>query len=76
MPAVAAWARGQRFSEVLKMAEVFEGSLVRAVRRLEELLRQVGGALRSVGDSELAAAFEEARSAIRRDVIFAASLYL
>lgn len=25
------------------MAGVFEGSLVRAVRRLEELLRQVGG---------------------------------
>lgn len=44
MNAVAAWARGMRFSEVLKMAEVFEGSLVRAVRRLEELLHQVRGA--------------------------------
>lgn len=27
--------------QVLKMADVFEGSLVRAIRRLEELLRQV-----------------------------------
>ncbi|KIY98950.1 ATP-dependent RNA helicase DOB1 [Monoraphidium neglectum] len=76
MNAAAAWARGQRFAEVIKMAEVFEGSLVRAVRRLEELLRQVSGALRSVGDSELAAKFDEARTVIKRDVIFAASLYL
>lgn len=44
MNAASAWARGQRFSEVIKMAEVFEGSLVRAVRRLEELLRQVRAA--------------------------------
>lgn len=76
MNAVDAWARGMRFSEVIKMAEVFEGSLVRAVRRLEELMRQVGTALRGVGDTELAARFDEARAAIKRDVIFAASLYL
>jgi len=76
MNATAAWARGQRFSEVIKMAEVFEGSLVRAVRRMEELLRQVAAALKGVGDTELAAKFEEARTAIKRDVIFAASLYL
>lgn len=37
---------------------------------------QVSAALRGVGDSELAASFDEARAAIRRDVIFAASLYL
>ncbi|GBF95912.1 hypothetical protein Rsub_08503 [Raphidocelis subcapitata] len=76
MNAVDAWARGVRFSEVIKMAEVFEGSLVRAVRRLEELMRQVGTALRAVGDTELAARFDESRAAIKRDVIFAASLYL
>lgn len=76
MAAAHAWARGQRFAEVIKIADVFEGSLVRAVRRLEELLRQVAGALRGVGDAELAARFDEAGAAIKRDVIFAASLYL
>lgn len=35
--------------QVIKMAEVFEGSLVRAVRRLEELLRQVRAAAAGVG---------------------------
>lgn len=43
MEPVAAWARGARFADVLKMADVFEGSLVRAVRRLDELMRQVRG---------------------------------
>lgn len=44
MDACAAWARGARFADVLNLApDVFEGSLVRAVRRLEELMRQVGG---------------------------------
>lgn len=43
MEACAAWARGGRFADVLKMTpDVFEGSLVRAVRRVEELMRQVG----------------------------------
>jgi superfamily II RNA helicase len=35
MEACAAWARGQRFADVLNLApDVFEGSLVRAVRRV------------------------------------------
>lgn len=42
MEACAAWARGSRFADVLTMTpDVFEGSLVRAVRRAEELMRQV-----------------------------------
>jgi len=48
MDVAAAWARGATFAECLKMAPgVFEGSLVRAVRRLEELLRQLGEALKA-----------------------------
>lgn len=42
MDACSAWARGSRFADVLLMTpDVFEGSLVRAVRRTEELMRQV-----------------------------------
>ena len=42
MEPVAAWVRGAKFAEVMKMSpDMFEGSLVRAVRRLEELMRQV-----------------------------------
>lgn len=45
MEATAAWVRGQRFVDVRNMVpDVFEGSLVRAVRRTEELMGQVGAA--------------------------------
>ncbi|KAF6249314.1 antiviral helicase [Scenedesmus sp. NREL 46B-D3] len=77
MEACGAWARGQRFADVLALApDVFEGSLVRAVRRLEELMRQVSGALRGIGDNDLAGRFDDACARIKRDIIFAASLYL
>ena len=49
---------------------------MRAIRRLEELLRQLDNALRTVGEMELAAKCELAISKIKRDIIFAASLYL
>lgn len=76
MDITAAWARGATFSEILKMSTIFEGSLVRAIRRLEELLRQLVAALQGIGELDLAARFEEAGTRIKRDIIFAASLYL
>ena len=53
-----------------------QGSLVRAVRRLEELLRQLAGALQGVGELVLAEKFSSAGERIKRDIVFAASLYL
>ena len=56
--------------------DLFEGSLIRAIRRLDELLAQLASAARVVGDARLAGAFEAASAAIRRDIVFAASLYV
>ena len=53
-----------------------QGSLVRVVRREEELLRQLVAAARSVGEEALAAKFEDCIAKIKRGIIFAASLYL
>lgn len=54
-----------------------EGSIVRIIRRLEELLRQLSDAVRlELGNPELATRFDDARLRIKRDIIFAASLYL
>lgn len=38
--------------------------------------RQVAGALRGIGDNELAGRFDDACARVKRDIIFAASLYL
>ncbi|XP_041998111.1 DExH-box ATP-dependent RNA helicase DExH9-like isoform X2 [Salvia splendens] len=76
MEAVYAWARGSKFYEIMEMTPVFEGSLIRAIRRLEELLQQLIQAAKSIGEKDLEVKFEEAVTKIKRDIVFAASLYL
>ena len=58
------------------MTDVYEGSLIRLFRRLEELLRQMAQAGKVMGSEELTAKFEEALTKIRRDIVAAQSLYL
>ena len=76
MEAVYAWAKGSKFYEIMEITEVFEGSLIRAFRRLEEVLQQLIAAAKSIGETDLEAKFEEAVVKIKRDIVFAASLYL
>lgn len=76
MDVAYAWAKGAKFSEILKLTDVFEGSLVRAFRRLEEVLQQLLVASKAIGAEELGIKFEEAIVKIKRDIVFAASLYL
>ena len=59
-----------------KLTDVFEGSIVRVIRRLEELLRQLATAATAIGNNELKKLFEDGATKIRRGVVFAASLYL
>jgi len=102
MDVVHSWCAGSKFSEICKMTDVFEGSIIRCMRRLEvgcllqrlltnhqELLRQVCAAAKAVGNTELENKFAEGRrdvtiavltltgiTRIKRDIVFAASLYL
>ncbi|CAF1465826.1 unnamed protein product [Adineta steineri] len=76
MDVVKAWVDGQSFANICKMTTIFEGSIVRCIRRLEELLRQMCCAAKAIGNSELEAKFTEGTQKIKRDIVFAASLYL
>jgi ATP-dependent RNA helicase DOB1 len=78
MEVVTSWCHGAPFASIQALAgeKTFGGSLVRAIRRLEELLRQLADALKAVGDMELSEKFDEAIGKIKRDIIFAASLFL
>ncbi|GBG64761.1 hypothetical protein CBR_g46718 [Chara braunii] len=62
--------------KIMKLTEAFEGSLIRAFRRVEEVLGQMAAASKSFGETELQAKFELASAQIKRDIVFAASLYL
>ncbi|KAI1001609.1 ATP-dependent RNA helicase [Podosphaera aphanis] len=76
MDVVLAWAQGKSFAEICKMTDVYEGSLIRLFRRLEELLRQMAEAGKVMGSEELSKKFEESLAKIRRDIVAAQSLYL
>lgn len=59
-----------------KMTDVYEGSLIRVFRRLEECLRQMAQAAKVMGSEELESKFETALTKVRRDIVAAQSLYL
>ncbi len=76
MEPAASWYQGVPFATVLKQTQIFEGSLVRAIRRIEEVLQQLMAGARAIGETDLEQKFSKAGMQIKRDIIFAASLYL
>jgi ATP-dependent RNA helicase DOB1 len=76
MEVVYQWCRGARFARICRMTEVFEGSIIRCMRRLEELLRQMAAAAHSIGNAVLETKFNDAIARLKRDIVFANSLYL
>lgn len=70
------FSTGAKFIDICKLTETFEGSIIRVLRRLEELLRQLASASLAIGNAELKLMFEDGARRIRRGVVFAASLYL
>ncbi|XP_078318674.1 exosome RNA helicase MTR4-like [Crassostrea virginica] len=59
MDVVNAWCNGATFSQICKMTNIFEGSIIRCMRRLEETLRQLMQAAKAIGNSELENKFAE-----------------
>ena len=76
MEAVFAWCKGVKFVEVQKLTGSFEGTTIRTLRRLEELVRQITVAAKAIGDRDLETKFEEGSKLIKRDIVFCNSLYL
>ncbi|KAH8378229.1 hypothetical protein KR093_010312 [Drosophila rubida] len=76
MDVVLAWCKGSTFLSVCKMTDIFEGSIIRCMRRLEELLRQLCQASKTIGNTDLENKFSEGIRLLKRDIVFAASLYL
>ncbi|EGW29890.1 uncharacterized protein SPAPADRAFT_57398 [Spathaspora passalidarum NRRL Y-27907] len=76
MEVTFAWCKGATFSQICKMTDVFEGSLIRMFRRLEELIRQLVIAAKAIGNSELETKMEAALELVHRDIVSAGSLYL
>ncbi|KIY47752.1 antiviral helicase [Fistulina hepatica ATCC 64428] len=78
MECVIQWCRGKSFSEIMKLTDVFEGSVIRVFRRLGELVRQMASAAKVIGNQELVDKFDKCTEMLERpnSVIFCSSLYL
>jgi len=76
MEVVLAWLEGKRFYEIMNQCNLYEGSVVRVIRRLEELVRELASAAKTIGNQELEKKLNEGRGRLKRGIIFAASLYL
>jgi len=76
MEVVYSWCKGAKFSEICSMTDIFEGSIIRCMKNLEELLRQLSSAAKGIGNSLLENKFAEGINKLKRDIVFAASLYL
>ncbi|KAF3160660.1 ATP-dependent RNA helicase mtr4, variant 2 [Orbilia oligospora] len=70
MEVVFAWTQGASFATICKMTDVYEGSLIRMFRRLEELLLQMVAAAKVMGSEELEKKFEAALALIKRGLFF------
>lgn len=70
------WAKGMSFNRITDLTDVMEGTIVRTITRLDETCREVKNAAKLVGDPNLYTKMQQAQELIKRDVIFAASLYM
>ncbi|KAH9386550.1 ATP-dependent RNA helicase DOB1 [Nematocida major] len=76
MDVVYRWTEGYSFADICETTEVFEGSIIRCFRRLEEVLKEMARASKVIGNVEMENKFSAAISLVKRDIVFANSLYL
>ncbi|KAK3010897.1 hypothetical protein RJ639_012621 [Escallonia herrerae] len=70
------WAKGTPFADICELTDVPEGLIVRTIVRLDETCREFRNAAAIMGNSALHKKMEIVSNAIKRDVVFAASLYI
>lgn len=76
MEVTYAWCKGATFTQICKMTDVYEGSLIRMFKRLEEMLRQMVTAAKTIGNAALEEKMEKGMELVHRDIVSAGSLYL
>lgn len=69
-------SQGTPFSDICDLTDVPEGLIVRTIVRLDETCREFRSAAAIMGNSALYKKMEAASNAIKRDIVFAASLYV
>ncbi|XP_038696168.1 DExH-box ATP-dependent RNA helicase DExH10 isoform X2 [Tripterygium wilfordii] len=68
MDVIYCWSKGASFADVIQMTDIFEGSIIRSARRLDEFLNQLRAAANAVGEVNLESKFAAASESLRRDL--------
>ena len=76
VPVVYEWCKGVSFVQITTLTDAQEGIIVRTIQRLDELCNNLKNAARIIGDTVLESKIEQCSVLIKRDIIFAASLYV
>lgn len=76
MEVVLEWCKGATFTQICKMTDVYEGSLIRMFKRLEELVKELVEVSNTIGNAALKEKMETILKLIHRDIVSAGSLYL
>ncbi|CCC67469.1 hypothetical protein NCAS_0A09110 [Naumovozyma castellii] len=76
MEVVYEWCKGATFTQICKMTDVYEGSLIRMFKRLEELVKELVDVANTIGNAALKEKMETVLKLIHRDIVSAGSLYL
>ena len=58
------------------MTDIYEGSIIRALRREIELLKQLVDAAKIIGNQELVDKFDKCTELLNRDFVQVSSLYM
>ncbi|CAI2733769.1 unnamed protein product [Schistosoma spindalis] len=76
VPLVYKWANGYSFSATISKCDMPEGSIIKSLLQLDELIRHISGACRQFGNHILSLKIDEARDLIHRDIVCSPSLYV
>ena len=79
MKSILYWINGEKtFAEICddKISDIYEGSLVRTIRRLDELIKELILCVDLIGNNNLKEKLENVSKKIKRGIPFTASLYL
>ena len=71
------WISGYKFNKLIaEYYTLYEGNLIRVIRRVEEFVKSFETSVEHIGDYNLKKKLEEVHDKIKRDLPFASSLYL
>ncbi|KAL4438755.1 hypothetical protein ABPG74_013428 [Tetrahymena malaccensis] len=70
------WVQGKDFLQVTKLQDGQEGAIIRSMLRLNNLMKNIKNSAQYIGNNSLSLKIESCQEKMRRDIIFAQSLYL